>query len=255
MNKNINVPIGLDPVVAAVNDICNESAVYHHCGVMPSHFLINLDKGNGQTTVTSYVADVYQEYGVRQFKGMDMYLEYILDGSMDQIDKIFKYLHQSAGVYTNEYEGVISMDISALAAPNNAAQMAFFLKEIASIAEYATIILYVPSAINSNMSNFIDKIRKVLRSMKVIKVEAYTAQNLVDIIKNMIEDAGVDLTDDVDDSILNVIHTTGASNIKDAKLLTQNMVKNANFSHFVPELNADRINTAFGISNAKKEGK
>lgn len=257
MNKNIKTPIGLETIVGRVEEICSSPAGHCRCGIYPNHFLINLDKGNGQTTLTSYIADAYQEYGIRHFGGLDTYLEYSLDGSMSQLEDIFDYIHDSAAVYTNEYEGVIAMDVTALAAPGNAAQMALFLKEIAHIGEHATFVFYVPAVINSSIANLIKKIREVFhdRDVEVIKVDAYSEQNLVDIIKNMLEEAGVEVVGNVDDSIINILRSEGASNIKDAKYLTKVMIKNADFSSFVPVITAEIIDMCFGSSVAKKEVK
>lgn len=257
MNRNIKTPIGLEAIVERVEEICSNSAGHYRCGISPNHFLINLDKGNGQTTLTSYIADAFQEYGVRHFGGLDTYIEYTLDGSMTQLEDIFDYINNSAAVYTNEYEGVIAMDVTALAAPGNAAQMAFFLKEIAHIGEHATFVFYVPAVINSSIANLIKKIREVFhnRDIEVIKVDAYSEQNLVEIIKEMLEEAGVEVVGDVDDCIMNILRFEGASTIKDAKYLTKVMIKNADFSSFMPEITAEIIGMSFESFMEKKEVK
>ena len=108
--NHTKIPIGLANAVAAIKKNIDQAHIYHRCGLKPPHYIINLDAGNGQTTLTEYIATSYADYGVRHFGGLDMFLEYTLDGSMEQLKKVFADIRACA-VYTNEYEGVIAMDI------------------------------------------------------------------------------------------------------------------------------------------------
>ena len=254
MKNNVYTPVGLEPLVSKIQNICVCSDVYHRCGLKPNHYLINLDPGNGHSTVATYVSDAFHEYGIRHFGGLDLFLEYTLDGSMAQLRQVLNDI-KACAVYTNEYEGVIALDISGLAAHLNETQVSMFLKELPAIAEHATLILYVPSKLNRNIAQLIDKVSAVLgESLDVISIEAYTEDNLVTIIKELINEAGVDLeeTDDINDCILSAIRLTGSTTLKDAKQLVQTMVKNACFEHFVPILNSQLINAAFNASIAKE---
>lgn len=254
MNNYIRKPVGLETFVSRIEEICSNPNAYHRCNVKPSHFLLNLDAGNGHSTVAAYVSDAFRTYGIRHFGGRELFLEYTLNGSKDQLIQVLDNIKDSAD-YTNEYEGVIAIDISGLAAHLNEDQVSIFLKELPAIGEHATLILYVPSSISRNMTLLIDKVCATLEDeLEVVKVEAYSEENLVAIIRELVKESGVDMEDgvDIDSCIQAAIRQTGASTIKDAKRLTQVMVKNANFDHFIPELNCKLINTTFGISITKE---
>lgn len=254
MNNYVTTPVGLEPLVSKIQDICFNPDAYHRCGAKPTHYLINLDPGNGHSTVAAYVSDAFHRYGIRHFGGLDLFLEYTLDGSMAQLRQVLNDI-KACAVYTNEYEGVVAIDISGLASHLNEAQVTTFLKEIPAIAEHATLILFIPSKVSRNIAQLIDKLITVMGdTLEVVNVSAYTEDNLVEIVKVLIDEAGVDLdeTDDIDSCILSAIHLTGAVSIKDAKQLVQTMVKNASFEHFVPVLNSKLINAAFSESTAKE---
>lgn len=252
--NSLHIPVGLEPIVNKVADVCFHSDIFRRCGVKPNHFLINLDTGNGRTTLTTFVSDAFHSFGIRHFGGLDRFLEFTLDGTMAQLKEVLNDI-RSCAVYTNEYEGVISIDISAMAAHLNESQLSTFLKALPVIGEHATLILYVPSKINRNMTLLIEKVCAALgEKLEVVKVEAYSEQNLVDIIKELIDETGVSLEDDadIDSCILAAVRQTGARTVKDAKQMAQVMVKNANFNHFIPVLTSELINSAFNTIITKE---
>ena len=101
MNKTTPiVPAGANELVVAISSLCEEKNAYKHCGIKPPHYVVSLDAGNGQTTVVRYIADVMLNNDIRSFRGMDQYLEYRLDGSMDQLKQVFGDIG-SCAVYTN----------------------------------------------------------------------------------------------------------------------------------------------------------
>ena len=115
MNQ-IPAPIGMEPLVDAVQQCCFRAQQYHRLGIQPGHFILTLDEGNGRTTAANYLSRAFAQAGVRSFGGLDLMLEYQLDGSMDQLCQTLRSIRASA-VYTNEYEGVIAWDISAKSRP------------------------------------------------------------------------------------------------------------------------------------------
>lgn len=256
MNSYIKVPIGLEPVVSKVEEICSHADAFRRCGITPNHFLINLDKGNGQTTVTSYISDAFFAGGVRHFGGLDRFLEYSLNGSVAQFRQIVNDI-RSCAVYTNEYEGVIAMDLSELASHIHESQISLFLKELSVIGKHATFVFYVPSVISKNMTTLIEMLCSAIDRIDIIQVSPYSAQDLTEIIKSAIDEAGVDLVSgqETDTCILNIVRYAGAANLKDAKQLARIMLQNADFDSFTPSLTPELINKAFHITDTKKEVK
>lgn len=258
MNTNITkIPIGLKSAVNAIQETIEQAHIYHRCGLTPPHYIINLDAGNGQTTLTEYIAESYAGHGVRHFGGLDMFLEYTLDGSMEQLKKIFADIRACA-VYTNEFEGVISMDIAKLASHVNETQLDVFIQEISKISSYATFVLYIPATMNRNIASLVGKIHEVLDDVVMVNVEPYSVEELVEIVKGMIADAGVIIEDssELDKYLLNYVETEHINNVKAAKKLSQMMVKNANFEGFLPRLSySDFENAALLTGKEKKEAK
>ena len=146
MNQ-IPAPIGMEPLVDAVQQCCLRAQQYHRLGIQPGHFILTLDEGNGRTTAANYLSRAFAQAGVRSFGGLDLMLEYQLDGSMDQLCQTLRSIRASA-VYTNEYEGVIAWDITVLAAHFGEEQTRLFFRELPSMAAHATLLFFLPSAPN-----------------------------------------------------------------------------------------------------------
>lgn len=254
MNNHVHPPVGLGPLVSRIEAICASAAGFRRCGAKPDHYLLNLDVGNGQTKVAEYVSSAFRTYGIRHFGGLDDFLEYHLDGTMVQLKQVLGDIKNCA-IYTNAYEGVVAMDISGLAAHLNEAQTALFLKELPAIGEHATLLLFVPTRINRNMALLVDKVCAVLgNQLKVLQLPPYTEENLVEIIKGLLEEAGVNLEDDgnLDECLLSAVRSAGAVTVSDAKQLVQLLVKNADFEQFIPVLDSGRIRAVFDTSMTRE---
>ena len=252
--NHTKIPIGLAGAVAAIKKNIDQAHIYHRCGLKPPHYIINLDAGNGQTTLTEYIATSYADYGVRHFGGLDMFLEYTLDGSMEQLKKVFADI-KACAVYTNEYEGVIAMDISKLANHVNETQLDVFVGEITKISSSATLVLFVPSAMNRNVATLVWRIRDALDDVEILDIKPYTPEDLVEIIKGMITDAGVviDESIELDKFLLNAVIDEHVSNVKSAKRFSQIMIKNANFDGFLPKLGIVEIEKTFSVGVSEKK--
>lgn len=255
--NHMKIPIGLTDAVAAIKKNIDQAHIYHRCGLKPPHYIINLDAGNGQTTLTEYIATSYADHVVRHFGGLDMFLEYTLDGSMEQLKKVFADIRACA-VYTNEYEGVIAMDVSKLVNHVNETQLDVFIGEISKISSSATLVLFVPSAMNRNVATLMGRIRDALDDVEILNIKPYNPEELVEIIKGMISDAGVvmDESIELDKFFLNAVIDEHITNVKSAKKFSQLMVKNANFDGFLPKLGILEVEKSFSVgSRAKKEAK
>lgn len=257
MNTNyIRTPIGLEAAVAAVQKSLKQAHIYRRCGLKPPHYIINLDGGNGQTTLTEYIAETFANSGVRHFGGLDTFLEYTLDGSMEQLKKVFADI-RSCAVYTNVYEGVIAMDISKLSNHINETQVNVFIDEISKISCYATFIFYIQSKISRNTANLLSKIHEVLDEVEIIDVSPYSSEELAEITKRMIVDSGVMIEDDerVNKLLLEAVLAEEVDTVKMAKKLSQTMIRNSNFNGFIPTLSVVDIESVFQNRSTKKEAK
>lgn len=251
--NNIQPPIGLQAAVVGVQKIVEQAPTFYQCGLQPPHFIIPLDAGNGQTILTEYIAASYANAGVRSFGGLDLFLEYSLNGSLDQMKKVFADI-RSCAVYTNEYEGVVAMDIARLADHINETQIDLFIHEIAKLSASATFIFYIPSTMSRNMAALIAMLHETLDDVELLRIKPYSTEELAQLVKRFITEAGIMLEDtsQTDQALMNAVVSEHIANIKTAKRFSHVLIKRADFSGFLPRLCTADIQ---GENNVKQEVK
>lgn len=261
--NTIKTPIGLKAGVEAVQEICSKAGNYR-CGLKLPHFIVNIDAGNGQTTFTEYMTEAFNKYHVRHFGGLDNYLEYKLDGSMQQLAEIFGRKNGIPGcaVYTNEYEGVVAMDISGLADVSNEEQAKVFIREVLRLAEYATFIFYIPSAVNRQMENFVNKLVREMKThamqIRILKMKPYTSAEMVQMIRQMTDDAGIALAQcpETENLLLKTVVDNDIHTVKAAESLCQLFISAASFDSFMPRLTKETLkNICLRVESMKRGAK
>ena len=232
---NYTIPIGLDAITGHIGSLRNQ-------GDGGCDYIIFLDAGNGQSTVTEYICDVFKERHVRHFGGRDAYLEYRLDGTMAQLQQVLTDIRLRA-CYTNEFEGVIAMDIAGMAKHINETQVTTLLSAAKALSKHATMVFYAPSAPSHNIITLVNKLRSMLDEVEVFHPAPYTADHLTAIIQRMLDDAGIVMEDtpELYTCILEVVRNAGAVSIKDAEKLTRKLTRCADFTGFRPTLNVQNI--------------
>lgn len=236
--------IGLEDLAARVNDICAHAEMFRRGGLTPDHFIVNLDAGNGQTTVAAFVSEMFSAHHIRPFGGLDMFLEYRLDGTMEQLRDVLADIRACA-VYTNDYEGVIAMDVAGLAARVGEAQTALFLEQIAAIGEHATFVFFVPSVIRQNTAALIKKICAALKNVEVIHAKPYTCEHLAGILKKMLAESGIALEGgDMDECLAQIVRDADALSVPDIRQLARSLVRCADYALPVPRLSAHMLRAA-----------
>lgn len=247
----IKKPIGLTNIIKTIDKIVEDVDIYHHGGIIPS-FIINLDQGEGQTTVTEYITSSLQTYNVRNFGGLDTYLEFILDGSLDQMKEVFNTIDQSS-VYTNNFEGVISFDVSKLADFVREYQTTYFLNELKKRSKFATCIFFVPSKGNDKIRELIEKIEDSINKENInfLKIKPYSYIEYTKIIESMILDNGIELVDEITtyNTLLQLVHEKQISTMKQARSLFQLLVRHADYNDYIPRLSASNIKNILKKSN------
>lgn len=244
MNR-IKTPIGMEPLVDTVRQMCNCARQYRNFGIPLGHFALLLDEGNGRTTAASYISDAFYEAGVRNFGGLDRLLEYRLDGSMAQLKQTLRHIRASA-VYTNAYEGVIAWDASVLAAHPGEDQTRLFLEELPRIAAHATMIFFLPSAPSRSQLALLEKIRAQLGpgQLHQIQIPSYSEQALADMTRaELTERMGIWLEDgpDTEETLQALVRQSGTRSACQAVQLAQQLARNADFGGFTPVLKREQL--------------
>ena len=58
-------PVGMREAVQAIGGICSRAQVYGRCGMRPPHYIVTLEAGSGQSTLTEYLARAFASSSVR----------------------------------------------------------------------------------------------------------------------------------------------------------------------------------------------
>lgn len=245
-NEFSTTPVGAEEVVFALAEVCANGTAHKHCSIAPPHFVINLDAGNGQTTITKYITETLSRNEIRHFGGMDLFLEYMLDGTMPQLKQVFGDIRTCA-VYTNNFEGVVAIDITALSKYANEAQAEFFLEEIKKVCRTATVILYTGGTPSRGVLSVVDKLKAAVRNVSVIHLDTYTPDELACIAERLLDEYGVsvDVSDEFHNALREVVTLEACRTVKDTMAVTERAVKMADFSGYMPTLSAKQLKSAF----------
>ena len=221
----------------------------------PPHFVINLDAGNGQTTITRYISETLSKNEIRHFGGMDPFLEYILDGTMPQLKQFFGDVRTCA-VYTNSFEGVVAIDITALSKYANEAQTEFFLEEIKKVCRTATVILYTGGIPSRGVLSIVDKLKAAVRNISIIHLDTYTPDELALIAERLLDEYGVsvDESDDFHNALREVVTMEACQTVRDTMAVTERAAKMADFSGYMPTLSTEQLKSAFTDVFASEKG-
>lgn len=237
------VLIGMGGLREAVENICANKGMYAHCSVKVPDFIVKVDPGNGQSTVLHYITESFKENKIRSFRSLDDCLEMKLDGTLSQLRMVMASIRDHA-VYTNYYEGLVGMDISALAEHINEAQIGVFLEEVKELSKNTTFVFFVPEKVTKNMQMLIDKLNKALDE-HVLNFEAheYSEDELAMIVENAVYEFGisVDGAEDFRAAMQEVIVERQIKNAKDAADLAEKAIRYADYSGFDPVLSGEMV--------------
>lgn len=225
---NLIRPLGLDEVTTYIEKL-------HPLDAEDCHFIIYLDTGNGQSALAEYMTDVFWQNRLRHFGGRDRFLEYKMDGN--QLKQVLSDIDANRG-YTNNFEGMIFMDISGFSKYVHEAQAYTFLKAVQEMGKHATLIFFCPTVSDRNLDKLILKLREVLVEVEEFRPKPYTAAHITGIILRMLNDSGVliERPREVSTHILEMVRSADIHNIKDAKKLTRQLRRCADHTGMRPTL-------------------
>lgn len=232
---NYNRPLGLDSITGYIDRLRPVEAD-------DRHYIIYLDTGNGQSTLTEYMADVFFQNRIRRFGGREQFLEYHLDGSLNQLRQVLEDIDANA-CYTNHFEGIISLDIADLAGCVNQAQAQIFLKALPDLGKHATLVFFAPTAPNRNLDRLIARIHEVLDEVMVFRPAPYSEVHLTGIILRTMDDNGILYEESAEmcERIMDLVRATGTRSIREAKRLAQKISRCADHTGLRPFLRAEDL--------------
>ena len=244
-NEILEVPVGMNDLGAILKDICKKKTGYQR--ISPVHFILPVSAGNGQTTATRFVAESLQAGGVRRFGGLELFLEYRLDGTMDQMKKIFHRNIRENAVYTNDYEGVISFDITALSPHSKGIQTSFFIEEVRKISTSATLIFFVGENPTPGLLNIVGKLKASIRNLQVVQVNAYSVDELAWIIEKELAGRNICMVpeDNFHAALCEIVKHRQAETVRDALSIMEEAAISADYSEQRPVLHVSDFPVVF----------
>lgn len=245
--------VGLEGIKKEMDRITAQAEAYRKGGAKVPNIVVNISKENGQSYVADYITSVLYEYKLRKFCGLDMILEYRLDGSMKNVKQVFEDISGNA-VYTNEYEGVVAIDVSALSEYVNESQVDFFVKHVAEVAQNATVIIYYSEAFGKRMEMVKDRICKALGNYIAIHVEPYSVREYSEIAVQSIKERGIDVEseEELETILCHVVDDKHVANAKEAVAVAEDLAFCADYNGFVPKIEIDKVSKFFSISEKIK---
>jgi hypothetical protein len=242
MKVTSNMLVGLDQLKLDLDKICQSNQLYLKYGICPPHFILSLDKGNGQSIIAQYISNEFQTHKIRNFGGLDFLLEYRFDGTLSQLKQVFADINSNA-VYTNHYEGVISLDISELLFYINESQIEYFISEIEILGSFSTIIMYLPTCSSQNKSILVEKIKQVLNHLITIDIEPYSLIDLIYIIRANSNSNGIEIDDDQETTklLMDLLSDKKIILAKEAVDLSFQLISHADFNQNPPRIDKNSL--------------
>ena len=245
--------VGLDGIKKEIERITAQAEAYRRGGARVPNIVVNLSRDNGQSYVADYITSVLHDYKLRRFCGLDMLLEYRLDGSLTNVKQVFGDISGNA-VYTNEYEGVVAIDVSALSGHANECQVDYFVEHIFAVSQSATVIIYYNGELGRRMEIIKDRIGRALGNFIEIHVEPYSWREYSEIAVQSIRERGIGIEseEELEHLLCHVVEDKHVSSAKEAAGMAEELVFCADYSGFVPRIDMGKVNKLFSIREKVK---
>lgn len=229
--------IGMNDVKSILSEIIKTGDAYKRGKACIPNLIIMMDPGNGQTYTSEAITDMLSEFGLREFHGLDEYLEYKPDGSKASIDWMFADIEDNA-IYDNGYKGVVSVDISQLVSVINQYQVRYFEENIRRVSENATVILYCSTKLGVKGEKLVNRLKDALDNVRVIESYMFTPKDYAEMIVQNILERGIDVKDEekIIKVLSEVVSEKDVKCSKDAIRLAEQLVFYADYTTAVPTL-------------------
>ncbi len=230
----IRKPIGMTEIVKVIENTCSKKYI----AAEPKHYIVNLGKGEGRTTLAEYMSDMYKENEVIEFSGgVDRYLEIVLDGSLASIYSAKREI-ENAATWANEYSGLIFADISKVAdfAVTTYKEYTEFIPIFKKVCESATVVFFINSRPTAGENKLLYDICKNIPNVSPVFLKGYTKKDLIGIIKKRVEEKGIKIKGPKAfiGWLYAFLEDAEVSSVKDTDTIVDTIVKNVNYDGRTP---------------------
>ena len=239
--------VGLEGLKNQMSGIISKADAYRKGGAQVPHVVMNLTHDNGQSIVADYITSVLYENDLRKFCGLDILLEYRLDGSLRQMKQVFEDITSNA-VYTNEYEGVVAVDITSLSEFINEFQVDYFVEHIGMVAQNATVIVYYDASLGKRMQLIKERVVQAIGNYIEVPVSPYSQKEYSEIVVQNIKERGIEVEseEELENIICGVVDKYHVANAKQAVAVAEDLVFCVDYSSFIPKIDTKMVSEHFG---------
>lgn len=240
MKMNFEKPIGMEIFLNELEQMKKHKEAYSRFGVPLPNFCISMDAGDGRTSLVRYYAKFLRHNELCEFSGREPFLEFVLDGSREQMKKVFKTIRDEEGT-KNNFQGVIGIDAMKLAGHMGEDIVTDFIDTIRGVSKYASVIFFSPRICTRNEKRFLETVFDAISNMKIVSIPPYTNDDLVLIMKNRLEERGIELEEEIEDMLLALICSNKICTAKEVSDFAVNLIPHADYSRFVPRLGKENL--------------
>lgn len=220
--------VGLNAYQEAIETMIGRRHAY--CSGVPLPVIaMDLQGGNGRTLCAQLLSDVLRENGILNTMAISRVIEAKADGSSACLKAIQETLTEETD-YTNNYDGVVALDITGLCAHAREAIAGEYVELIAQLRKSAAVLLYTDQ-LDSAAQRLISHIRMETGEVQCIHVQPYERTELAMILMCCLREYRVVLPDEETQVQMwvNLMESEGARTARDALRIAQKLMMEAEY--------------------------
>lgn len=240
----IERPIGLNSFCEEINDICEKSQIYRR--IRPKHLIVNISTSEERKTCLEYMTGMFKKYHIIPFtSSLDSFVEAVIDGSSSKkIQQTFN-IFSSAADYDNDFGNIAGLVITDMSNYMSGSQLNDFLKGSKQLCESACVVFFTAFAPNQNEEKLIKKLVEFVgdNRIKRISIEAYTKEEMVDLIKKIVLEFGVEIQNEsaFSNLLTEAIADVEKNDFTVARSIAETLIHYADFDKFIPILDETSV--------------
>lgn len=189
-NIIVQKPIGLNNLLAEVDNLISKGNAYRFCGdIKIPDFIIEMESGNGRSIFTEYLVDVCRDNHLYRFDNCDYYYEYVLNGKPSQLEDVFMELYMQQG-----QRFFVTLDITKLLIKDSDSLIDSLINHIKEFPQ-VVFILFVSPVLDNRFKKRIKKIKGMLYRTVCLSAQPYTVEEKALIVERHIEKYSVNISD------------------------------------------------------------
>ena len=235
MTMHFENPVGMENFLQELEQMKKQKDAYSRFGVPLPDFCISMDAGDGRTSLVRHYAKFLRRNEMCEFSGREPFLEFVLDGSVEQMKKVFKAIREEEGT-KNDFQGVLAIDAMKLAGHMDEDIVTDFIDAVREIRKHASVILFSPRICSRNENRFLEAVYDAVGHMKIVYIPPYPMEDLVMIMKSRLEEHGIALEEGIEEVLQALISNHKICTAKEVSEFAVNLIPCADYTHFIPRL-------------------